>query len=280
MSEDPSSGAWRWKVRDRNADRRLRLLYEPGNWGDMLKGIWAIAATRWLIRSRRLKVLHYLDPFAGAPAYPLTEAAAARLAEVSGTELARLQAPFARRGMFASAASLVGAAAERSGARPQLRVFDLDPECRAAWGRIADAEVLSAASGLDALDRAVQSAPDLVLLDPYDLLAEWKEFLPRMARAAKCSAVLAYVYNRSPRSAGYWNEYRRFREQLEASLKGSALTVGRVPCDAVLPRAYHEMIVLGTSGILRQLGRALGNSTKRLARKLAQSGAFEQIIPQ
>src|SRR5262249_35583109 len=106
---------WRWRVPERTLNKDLHLLYEPGNWGDILKGLWAIVATRAIIEERGLKKLHYLDPFAGAPTYPLVEASRHRLEGLPLEGLKKLQEPYRARGLMASTAVLVRDAAMARG---------------------------------------------------------------------------------------------------------------------------------------------------------------------
>jgi hypothetical protein len=278
MGKRPKKAEWEWKTAGATAKARPGMLYEPGNWGDVLNGTWAAAVAGALARTKRPGPLVYLDPYAGAPSYPLTQGARERLFQLTGSELAALQAPFARRGLWASTALLVRAACEAAGCGAELRVYDLGAECRAAWREIPGTEPLPVRSGLQALEgaRAAQTAPDLILLDPYDFLAEWRELLPHALALAERSAVLTYVYSRAPRSAGYWNEYRRFRDALASGRTGGGYLVGRIPSDAVLPRAYHEVLLLGGSQILDVVREALRGATRALARSLAETGAFEE----
>ena len=62
-----------WSWRDRDPSRHAGLRYEPGNWGDALKGEWALIAVEALLARGAVRVL---DPFAGAPRYPLSPASA------------------------------------------------------------------------------------------------------------------------------------------------------------------------------------------------------------
>ena len=169
---------WRWRVSERTANKDLHLLYEPGNWGDILKGLWAILATRTIIEVRGLKIFHHFDPFAGAPTYPLVEASRRRLEGLPLEGLKELQEPYGARGLMASTAVLVRDAAGTSGAQAELKVFDLDPVRKEAWKGEASAQILEAESGEDAIERLRSlvdgprpgaGVPDLVLVDPYDL---------------------------------------------------------------------------------------------------------------
>src|SRR4051794_23276449 len=97
---------WRWKVEDPSTTEKLRLLYEPGGWGDLLKGACALELARasLVAGTRPLRVL---DPFAGAPVYPLVPAALKRLDSLAGSALALAQAPFVARKELASTGALV-----------------------------------------------------------------------------------------------------------------------------------------------------------------------------
>ena len=43
---------WSWKVADRDKNQDLNLRYEPGNWGDVIKGVWALATARAVAAGR------------------------------------------------------------------------------------------------------------------------------------------------------------------------------------------------------------------------------------
>ena len=131
-------------------------------------------------------------------------------------------------------------------------------------------------TGEEAIESVRARRPDLVLLDPYDFLAEWEELLPRALALAERSVVLAYIYNRAPRSAGYWNEYQRLRNALASGREGEGYVLGRIPTDAVLPRAYHEVLLLGGRQLVDVVRETLRGLTRALARSLADTGAFEE----
>ena len=48
----PRDTGWRWKVADAGSNPQLDLRYEPGHWGDVLKGAWAVVLARWLATRR------------------------------------------------------------------------------------------------------------------------------------------------------------------------------------------------------------------------------------
>ena len=53
---------WKWKVSKRADNERLGMLYEPGNWGDILKGTWAVAVAQAATFLLNRKPVRYLDP--------------------------------------------------------------------------------------------------------------------------------------------------------------------------------------------------------------------------
>jgi hypothetical protein len=223
------------------------------------------------------RALRYLDPFAGAPEYSLLSAAAARLgaAPPAAARFLELQGPWLRRGRLASTASLVLAAAALAGRRVEAAVYDLDPARREAW-RLHPVRVLEHASGEEALDLA--APPDLLLLDPYDLFDAWGSQLKRALLAARGAPVLAYLYNKAPRGGGYVRQYEQLRKgiaALQARGDPARLLVGRIPTDAVLPRAWHEVLLLGPPALLDPLAPELAGLTRELAAWLGAQGAFE-----
>ena len=51
--------------------------------------------------------------------------------------------------------------------------------------------------------------------------------------------------------------------------------VGRVPSDAILPRAYHELILVAPSEVCEDARGELERVTLALSRHLTDAGAFE-----
>lgn len=272
---------WSWKVEDRGANEGLHLRYEPGAWGDLLKGVWAVALARVVAADHPGgAVVRLLDPFAGAPTYPRVEATAARLRDLRDGPavgdplisdfLARAEALGPT--VLPSAASLARLTLEVAGARPALEVFDLDLQRRAAWSATEGAHVLPIGSGEQALDRPA----DLAFVDPYDFAAAWPALRARLESPAHRDApVLIYLFNKAPRGAPALREYRALRADLDAALAGRRLLVGRVPSDAVLPRAWHEVLLLAPPVIVEPLVAPLRVATQALARHLSDAGAFD-----
>jgi hypothetical protein len=271
---------WSWRVADRSLNKDLNLLYEPGNWGDILKGTWAVLAARHAARSRAGGALRFLDPFAGAPSYPLVDGARRRLEMIEGGPFAGAQAAHAARGLLASTALAVREAAEREGARADLIVFDLDEARREAWRGVPAAAVLDVPSGDDAVLAlaADPSPPELVLVDPYDLFHRWERLLPGALAAAMRSMVLLYVYNKAPRSPGDQRLYAALRHALEErAARPCGVLLGRLPADAGVARAYHEVVLAGPRGEIAALRDDLREATRTLARLLADLGSFEDL---
>jgi hypothetical protein len=262
---------WSWKVPDRGQNPRLNLRYEPGCWGDVLKGEWALT----LLAALPAPPGVVLDPWAGAPTYPLVDATRDRLAGLRTGPLFRAaQAGFLAEGQLASTGRLLLAGSPQA----ELRVFDLDPERRARWAQVPGATTLAVGDGADALRAQDAPTPDLVLVDPYDLFDAGGPLLePALSLAAKGAPVLFYLYNKAPRSPGHMEQYASLRRQLERRLPsgvGGPL-VGRVPADALLPRAYHEVLLVGSGPLLDQLRAPLAEATHALAREVAGPGEFE-----
>ena len=59
---------------------------------------------------------------------------------------------------------------------------------------------------------------------------------------------------------------------------GRGLLVGRLPSDARLPRAWHEVLLLGPSDLLGELSDALLPPTRQLAARLAGDGSTEERL--
>jgi hypothetical protein len=257
---------WRWKSEDGSTSDERGLLYEPGNWGDVLKGVWAVIAARWVIRARSLQILRYSDPFAW---------------------FQDLQAPFVARNTLASTASLIREAVlqKAGGSEPrctgvQRQIYDADPCRRERWNDMADTAVLAAASAEEALERmtSADGRADFLLVDPYDLFDRSSEILPNALRRTGESVALLYLYNRSPRGGGHLRTYRALRQGLELAAKPAAsLILGRIPADASLPRAYHEVILAGPKDIVGSALPELNDATCALSQSITAAGAFELL---
>jgi len=269
---------WRWRVADRSLNPALGLLYEPGNWGDVLKGEWAIRVARSLARSGALRVI---DPYAGFAEYPAVEAARKRLEALPPCAFREAQRPFLERGALASTSRTVLETATVEGAAAEIAVFDADPVRLESWTSVPGASRLPLASGeqiVTRLDRLAED-PALILIDPYDLFDRFELFLPGMAAAARRCAVLFYCYDKSPRGPGEGRVSLALHSEMERTFRetGGHLT-GRIPADAGLARAYHEVFLAGPPALLGPLAPELGQSTRLLARHLADLGCFEDRL--
>ena len=273
---------WRWKAAAPSSGDGPVLVYEPGNWGDVLKGVWAVITARQLIRARGRRLVRYADPFAGSRVYPLTEAARRRLESTPIPWFRDLQAPFASRDKLASTASLIREAIiqEPPSTKLQYQIYDADPSRRESWKDLAETEVLEAASAQEALEHMTEgeSRADFLLVDPYDLFDHWGKILPNALRNTEKSVTLLYLYNKSPRGDGHLRSYRTFRQSLDrAARPAGRVVLGRIPSDASLPRAYHEVILAGPESILTTVVEELATATHTLSRAITEAVAFERL---
>ncbi len=259
------------------------LLYEPGNWGDILKGIWAIEIARHLLSTQSAKCLNVLDPFAGAPDYPLTDSARVRLECLPPNPYTQIQSNYgalAQEARLASTGLLIRETCKAEGGQAKLKVYELDASRAKAWQQVEGISWLAVESGEAALQRAGDDAvpEDLVLIDPYDFFDRWGMLLKPALRLARQALVLIYVFNKSPRGPGFLDQYQRFRTQLDAQRpEGMSALLGRIPSDCTLPRAFHEMVLLGDSDRVGGLSAVLKDRSDTLARHCAEMGAFEQL---
>lgn len=267
---------WNWKSKD---GRTGGLLYESGNWGDILKMLWVTEIIRW--KQKAGINCNYFDPFAGNVRYPLGKKYGFRIEQCWLKELDFIHEAFLANGFWPSAAS--GALLLATG---RAEVWDADPGRRENWQlagvRLADAE---GAAGPDAsgwnLLRNHRADPDaLWLLDPYDFLAEWRARLELVAEKSRSSSILLYVYNRSAKNNETFGDYRRFRGRLDDLRGDMPLRLGRVAADCFLPRSHHEMVFLpGEEDCRRpgfeQLLDRLGDLAEKLARAQRRLAVFD-----
>jgi len=269
---------WRWRVADRSLNSSLGLLYEPGNWGDILKGDWAIRVARALAGTGTLRVI---DPYAGFAEYPAVEAVRKRLEALPTGPFTEVQRPFLERGALASTSRALLEVARADGAAAEIAVFDADPVRLESWNSVPGATRLPLASGEEVVARMDLFAeqPALVLIDPYDLFDHFELFLPGMAGTARRCAVLFYCYDKAPRGPGQTRVSLALHREMDRTFRetGGHLT-GRIPADAGLARAYHEVFLAGPPDLLRPLASDLARSTRLLARHLAELGCFEDRL--
>lgn len=163
---------WAWKDPKEGA----LLRYEPGNWGDILKGEWLCC---WL-ESFTGPSLRYQDPFCGWQEYPVTETTRARVAASPARRYAGH--------LGYSSASLVQRQARSLG--------------------------LSVESFLSDRESPVQLVTcDLLLFDPYDFFERWPEWNELVLQAAQERDVILYLYNKSPRGVSQFRQYQALRER-------------------------------------------------------------------
>lgn len=218
----------------------MPLLYEPGNWGDVLKGEWLCCFLQWWADggNRRLR---YLDPFCGQWDYPITEPARRRWALAP-----RYAAAMSDR--LLSSAALVDHEARRLGLELEARRSDREQ------------------NPLDLL-----GAADLLLFDPYDYFERWPDWTDALLACSQQTTTLVYLLNKAPRGASQFRQYRDMRKRWE----GRALRVGRIPSDAVLPRAWHELWLVGPGAASQALGEQLRALTLDMNAALLAESCWE-----
>jgi len=236
MASSSNNQTWNWKAKDRN---NCGLLYEAGNWGDFLKTLWLSVVLRWKSVEAPEMPTNYFDPFAGAVHYPLGKKTKFRYLQAGLSDLDYLKTPFIDNDLWPSSAS-----AAKLLTKGNIEVFDQNQERRESWSTEARVSLLTGESGWKLLaDR--QPAPNaLWLVDPYDVLAEWRNVLSMLVAKAESTTILLYIYNRSAKSRELFADYRNFRNALDDLRGDIPKRLGRVAADGFLPHAHHEMLLL------------------------------------
>lgn len=274
---------WRWKVTDQETSGRMRLRYEPGNWGDVLKALWAIQIFEQWVSERQSgspAQLGFLDPFAGRPHYPLTPESADRLSRVNRQFDTSPLSTWLDRGLVPSTGALVSTLAEERGIEFHSTVFDIDPESLDLWSARPRCEILDVRSGYDALRNPEALRANWILVDPYDLFDSWRKIVKEVVSLAQNRLVLLYLFNKSPRGEGFFRSYRDLRKTLRHMLQeqnedAPSAVLGRIPADAILPRAHHEVILLGPTRSVETLRAPLTDLTEKLAWEIQREGVLE-----
>ena len=154
-----------------------------------------------------------------------------------------------------------------------LRLFDADPRRRRAWQALGEEnlDVKHVESGEAMLSDAALNAwrpdhPAFVLVDPYDLFDHWGTWMPRIESIAGRVPVLAYLYDKSVRSAGHRDQFRRLQDRLERiRSRGLGVLLGRIASDRVAPRAHHVVVLVADPAIITELREGLEVETETLA---------------
>lgn len=283
MPSDPAArdgqNGWRWKQKGATPDGG-GLLYEPGNWGDVLKGLWVLHTTDWFLRHGCRTRFAFCDPFAGAPDYPLPPTAARRLERLGNHLPAVTTAAHRAQMRWPSSSRLVLDRLAAEGATAPVQVYDRDPTRRQQWAAVEGATVLTGEDGYDIAHNALPPPEGLLLLDPYDFLSVWERELPRLIAWRQRTTVLLYLYNRAGRSREQLRAYRAFRNALDRQCEAQIYLLGRLPADSFLPDTHHEMLLLPAPSIAQneafgQLRLNLNRDTVRLHRRQAEYGVFE-----
>ncbi len=236
-----ADATWSWKGKDGSQGK---LLYEPGNWGDLLKLVCLSEYCTWVLEQSGLSVARYLDPFAGAPSYPLGEKALYRCSQARLAALSCIRDAFLARGLWPSTSSIARLLIDG-----EVAVFDANPERQALWLANKDVKVCEGESGWEIVKQEKPQADALWLIDPYDIVSEWREHLSLLLEKAGYVTMFIYVYNRAAKDGNAFAEYRRFRNALDDGTAGLTKRVARIASDAFLPRAHHELIFLPTRSL-------------------------------
>lgn len=228
---------WNWKNKDGSTPG---LLYESGNWGDLLKMLWLRTVLSW--KRLHFGTVNYIDLFAGDVAYPLTPKARHRIRQTGFNHFNFLLEDYLKHDLWPSAAS--GARFIVNG---KFEIFDADTERRGKWENTPNTTILNGDSGWDILASQQPDPQGIWLVDPYDFLAEWREHLPMLVEKSRTTTILLYLYNRSAKNESAFKNYRDFKNALE-DLNPGPKRLGRVPADPFLPRSHHEIMFLASDG--------------------------------
>lgn len=263
--------AWSWKDKDRDNNDQLNLLYEPGNWGDLLKHLWAIELSKHRLHCG-LESTQLFDPFSGAESYPLTVPTAERIDRLPPLLKDRLQPLCQQR--FPSTGVVLHSYVEDGTFRAEI--CEQDPVRRATWSTPVQAVD---ETPLERLKHYLKSSgeqsgfrPNLALWDPYDFFEQWSHAIPFLLQFAHRCDLLIYFLNKSPQGVGKLRNYQAMRARVD-----QPLLVGRVGSDSLLPRSYHEMWLLGPSCQSENLAQALSQVTRALNQHVSDQSCFESI---
>lgn len=263
---------WGWNPK---RGKSAGLLYEPGNWGDLLKNAWLVRVLEWALK-RREGSFSYVDLFAGAPVYHLPPVSARRYHAFSDEALCRYASSFVDNGVWPSAASL----AKTVDPNCDVTVCEADPARRQALIDSGQFNVSPTDDGWQALREHGPGGNSFVLVDPYDFLAEWDEQLSAVLECAKSAVTLVYIFNRSGRGQEHLRRYRKFRTALDDVWCEKIKLIGRVPADSFLPRTHHEMLMLAPETIAGDktylvLRDSLAGVTRRLHNVITDGAVVE-----
>lgn len=261
---------WSWKNKNNTSPG---LLYESGNWGDLLKLLWVKTVIEW--KSQHTPTLNYLDPFAGDVHYPLSPKTRHRLRMCRTDDFTFINDKFLSQQRWPSAAAAAALLIPGT-----IQVWDADNTRRSHWENIPNVTVADTDSGYALLHELAPEQNTLRLIDPYDFLAEWREHLPHIIRQSYVATTLLYLYNRSARKEEHFKNYRDFKNALEDAMGDRPKRLGRIAADAFLPRSHHEMLLLPSNHDLIQkniglLFTSLADQSAMLADGLRRAAACE-----
>ncbi len=247
---------WTWKGKDGSSSK---LLYEPGNWGDILKNLWLTVFISWMREDLSSTLERYNDFFAGAPSYPLAEKTRQRFSRIAFPEFACIQDQYTSRGEWPSSAAAVKLLCDAN-----ITLYEKDPGRLEQWRNVPGIDFFPVESGWDALAGVPAKTTELNMVDPYDILAEWREIFPSLSGKFGKTTLMIYLYNKSAQNKEAFDNYRAFRNAVVDTTQGLNVCFGRVSSDPFLPRAHHEMWLVPETGL------AAHGAFARLANLLAE----------
>lgn len=248
---------WTWKGKDGSSGK---LLYEPGNWGDILKNLWLTILLSWMREDSSSPLEGYNDFFAGAPHYPLAEKTGRRFTRIAFPEFDCIKEPYINKRQWPSSASTVKLLCDAT-----IKLYEKDPVRLEQWQSVPGVDFFHVDSGWEALSGVTPKTADINMVDPYDILAEWREIFPCFEGRFGKTTLLIYLYNKSALYREAFDNYRAFRNAVEDATGGLASCFGRIGSDPFLPRAHHEMWLLPERGLAESKEFML--LTERLAEK-------------
>lgn len=263
---------WKWKSKDQQSSG---LLYEPGNWGDIVKDEWLLRVLEFTAKHTAKDDFTFYDLFSGQPTYPLSENTYRRINTLEDSVLHSYAKPFLAEEKWPSGAMLSIDVLPKNA---KIHVYDLEIERRNKLKAQVDFNILDFKCGWDFFQSDYET--DFLFLDPYDFLENWRQNHEKIFSKAKTTSTLIYIYNRSGRKKEYLRDYRAFCAEIEnTELKA---LIGRVRADAFANDCWHEMLFLpsldlSSSAEFKKFSLELQQATEYINSKITCGEFFETI---
>jgi hypothetical protein len=269
---------WHWKP---EGGDNPGLRYEPGHWGDLLKLLWLQTLATELLQRSSATALSYCDPFAGAPGYPLPPRSRRRASCLAAYPVMQTLAPFLRQNRWPGSASFVTELTRQQQGVVTAQVFDGDATRAEELKAVPELTFLAGDCGYSVAEDNLPGEEGLLLLDPYDFIADEESQAARLAACLGKTNILIYLYNRAGRGRDELRRYRKLRNRLEARFPPEQMLWGRVPADSFLPDSHHEMLYCAAATatgreVMHSLAPTLKRQTLSLTTKIQEQAFFEQ----